>query len=129
MTNLSDYTHNLNILIVDENDMVIEDNNLLESIYNELDNKVITKQGKMLNRTFEITIYWNRLSLTNIQSKFMGKLFIKSLHSDKVLYEITERFLSEIENRLKINTKNNNWKIIFHISKLLESNNLILTLN
>lgn len=129
MTNLSDYTHNLNILIVDENDIVIEDNNLLESIYNELDNKVITKQGKMLNRTFEITIYWNRLSLTNIQSKFMGKLFIKSLHSDKVLYEITERFLSEIENRLKINTKNNNWKIIFHISKLLESNNLILTLN
>jgi len=129
MTNLLDYTHNLNILIVDENDIVIEDNNLLESIYNELDNKVITKQGKMLNRTFEITIYWNRLSLTNIQSKFMGNLFIKSLHSDKVLYETTERFLNEIEDQLKINTTNKNWKIIFHISKLLESNNIVLTFN
>jgi hypothetical protein len=128
MTNFLDYTHNLNILIVDENENIIEDKILLESIYNEFDNKLITKQGKILNRMFEIKMYWNRLSLTNIQGKFMGELFIKSLHSDKVLYETTKRFLSEIENKLKINSKNKNWKIIFHMSKLLESNNIVLTL-
>ncbi len=52
MSNFLDYTHNLNILIVDDNNIIIEDKILLESIYSEFVNKNITKQGKMLNTNF-----------------------------------------------------------------------------
>jgi hypothetical protein len=123
------YTHNLNILILDENNIIIEDKKLLESIYNEFDNKILTKRGKMLNRNFEIILYWKRLPLTDVQSKFMGELFISSQYSDKVLHETTNIFINEIENKLKINTLNKNWKIIFNISKLLETSNNVLTIN
>jgi hypothetical protein len=123
------YTHNLNILILDENNIIIEDKKLLESIYNEFDNKILTKRGKMLNRNFEIILYWKRLPLTDVQSKFMGELFICSQYSDKVLHETTNIFINEIENKLKINTINKNWKIIFNISKLLETSNNVLTIN
>jgi hypothetical protein len=122
MINFPDHTHNLNILIVDENNITIDDKILLENIYNEFVNKNIIKKCKKSNTIYEIHLYWERLPLTVVQSKFMGELFIESLHSDKVLYETTNKILSEIENKLKINTTNKNWKIIFHISALLEEN-------
>jgi hypothetical protein len=50
----------------------------------------------------------------------MGELFIKSAYNDLVLHETTKKVLSEIENNLKINYTDKNWKIIFNITKLLE---------
>ena len=129
MTSFLQYTHNLNILIVDENENIIEDKILLESIYNQIADKVIIKQGKAFNIDIEIKLYWKRLSLTKTQSKFIGELFIISAYSDMILYETTKKILNEIENNVKINTTNKNWKIIFHISKLSEENKFILTIN
>ena len=122
---MTTYTHNLNILIIDENDITIENKTLTENIYNEFVNKTIIKKGKLHNHIdyndyIEIKIHWERVPITNIQSKFMGDFFIKSAYSDKVLYETTKKILSDIENRLKMNTTNTYWKIVFHISKLLE---------
>jgi hypothetical protein len=51
----------------------------------------------------------------------MGDLFTMSTHSDKVLYKGTSVLLNEIENKLKMNMVDKNWKILFHISKLLDN--------
>ena len=114
-------SHNLQIMIVDKlYHIIIDDNDLLERIYAEFVNKKISKQGTWLDTTFEIHLYWKKYVLTEIQGKFMGPLFLYSAYSDKVLYEATKSVLEEIENKLKLSSKNKNWKIMFHISKLLE---------
>lgn len=132
METILPYSHNLNILIVDENNITIENKILLESIYNEFVNKTIIKQAEILDTKYEIKLYWEKVLLTSIQSKFIGDLYITSSYTDKCLYETTKKILSEIENKLKINTINTinkNWKIIFYISKLLEENKYIVTIN
>ena len=114
-------SHNLNIKIVNENNEFIENKLLLESIYNEFIDKKIIKKGHMLNRDFKIILYWKKMSITKIEEKLMGNIFIISSYSDKVLYEATKILLNDIENKLKLETNNKNWKIVFHISKLLEN--------
>jgi hypothetical protein len=121
LMDIAKQSHNLQIMIVDKlYHIIIDDNDLLESIYAEFVNKKISKQGTWLDTTFEIHLFWKKNVLTEIQGKFMGPLFICSPYSDKLLYEATKNILQEIENKLKLSTKNKNWKIIFHISKLLE---------
>ena len=116
---VSRYTHNLNIFLVkNDNNDNINDIELIESIYAELADKHIKKKGHIFNSKFEIHLLWERLSITEAESKFMGVLFTNSLHSDRILYEATKTLLSDIENKLKNQTTDKNWKIIFHISKL-----------
>lgn len=136
------YSHNLNILIVDENNITIENKSLLQSIYDEFVNKNIFKKVEVFNEKYIIKLYWEKV---DIQSKifnyapyfrdtnytfgsisshhFFSDLFIISAYSDNILHETTKKILYEIENKLKIETENKNWKIIFYISKLLENMN------
>ena len=96
METILPYSHNLNILIVDENNITIENKILLESIYNEFVNKTIIKQAEILDTKYEIKLYWEKVLLTSIQSKFIGDLYITSSYTDKCLYETTKKILSEI---------------------------------
>jgi hypothetical protein len=114
-------THNLNILIVDEEDNKIENPELLESIYSEITCKRIIKNCKILGSKIDINLIWERFPLTKEEQHFMGELFIYAVYSDKVLDMATKFLLNEIEKKLKNFTTNKKWKIIFHISKLLEN--------
>ena len=118
MTQDLKYSHNLNIMIIDESFSPFENKILMQSIYDEFVNKTIIKEGIIFNRKYEIHLHWEKI---NIQNKFIGDLFIRSPYSDKVLYETTKKILNEIENNLKKETENKNWKIAFYISKLLEN--------
>lgn len=121
-------THNLHILITDENGNIIKNQEvLLEKVYNEFADKIVIKKGALkandVCNNFEIKLFWKKTNITNVQSNFMGDLFITSVYSDAVLYKVTESVLNEIENKLKMDVKNDikmDWKISFHISKLLE---------
>jgi hypothetical protein len=122
---LSPPSHNLNIQIVDKHDNKIENHDLLESIYSSITGKQIIKKGKLLDSNLDVNIdiclYWQRMPITKEEQYFMGDLFLISSYSDKVLHLATHFLLNEIEHRLKNFTTNKNWKIIFHISKLLEN--------
>jgi hypothetical protein len=121
-------THNLHILITDENGNIIKNQEvLLEKVYNEIADKIVIKKGALkandVCNNFEIKLFWKKMDITKIHSNFMGDLFITSPYSDAVLYKVTESVLNEIENKLKMDVKNDikmDWKISFHISKLLE---------
>ena len=62
------------------------------------------------------------VTLANVQNKNVGVLFTTAFYSDKVLHGTTNMALDEIET-LKVKPLNKDWKIMFHISKLLEMNN------
>ena len=114
------FTHNLNILILDDKFNIIHNKSLLEDIYYEFVDKIIIKNAILFDNKTEIHLYWKKIVLNEMQNKFMGNLFIKSAYSDIVLYSATKFLLNEIENKLKKRTVNKNWKIEFYISKLLE---------
>ena len=118
-----EYSHNLNILLVDNNNNIIENKILLQQIYDEFVDKPITH---IFDMKYEICLYWKKVDTKN---KFIGNLFIRSLYSDNVLYETTKKILNEIENKLKKNIPNKNWKIIFYISKLLENVDMNVFIN
>lgn len=118
--NILQHTHNLQILIVDEENNVINNETLLEEIYSEFANKHIMKPVEMFDQDFIIYVYWEIKSITKIQKHLMGPLFIASMHSDKVLYEFTKILLGDIETKIKNKQSDKNWKIAFHISKLLD---------
>ena len=115
------FTHNLNILILDNKFNIIQNKSLLEDIYSEFVDKIITKNLVWFDNKIEISLFWKKIILNEVQNKFIGNLFTKSSYSDIVLYAATKILLNEIENKLKKRTINKNWKIEFYISKLLEN--------
>ena len=115
------HTHNLHISICDDSNNIIYNDDLLETIYAEFANKYVKKNGNWLKVNFEIKLFWERVVLSKRECQFMGPLFICSAYSDLVLYEATKFVLNEIENKIKKTCTNTRWKIIFHISKLLEN--------
>lgn len=118
------YTHNMNILLLDENEDVIENPVLLESIFEELTNKPIIKHVSWEGSILKMILPWKRLHLEKKQRKFMGFLFITSAYSDTALFDVMKATLDDIEQKLKQSFTNerNRWTISFHISKILEIN-------
>lgn len=118
-------THQLNVIIVDENEKIVENESLLKTVICELVNKTVVKVGYIFHQNFDIRIDWvlptnpSMVTLANVQNKFVGVLFNTAFYSDKVLHGTTKVALDEIET-LKVKPLNNNWKIMFYISKLLE---------
>lgn len=129
---MSKPTHQLNIIIVDEKDNIVENESLLKTVICELINKPITKVGYFSHQNFEIRIQWEApanpsiVTLANVQNKFVGVLFNTAFYSDKVIHETTLLALNEIDTQ-KVRPLNNNWKILFHISKVLEMDDKIIT--
>lgn len=122
------HTHQLNIIIVDEKENIVENDSLLKTVIFELVNKPLVKVGYMFNQNFDIHIQWETpsdpsiVNLANVQHKNVGVLFTNAYFSDKVLHGTTNMALDEIET-LKVKPLNKDWKIMFHISKLLEMDN------
>jgi len=113
-------THNLHILIKSTYDKDINDNYILKKVYEELANIPIRRNILWNDQKIDTLIYWKKEQLNDIERHFMGDLFTTSIHNDSLQYKLTKIALREIENNIKKTMTNTQWKIIFHISKLLD---------
>jgi hypothetical protein len=106
------YTHNLKIILVDNNGSIILDNDFLNEIKNILC-QLNTKKVEWNEQNIDITIQWHRKALNNIEKQFMGDLFSNSIYDfDSIIVNHTKQII------LKINNKSN-YNIKFYISKLI----------
>jgi hypothetical protein len=106
---MEEYTHNLKILLI-ENNNIIEDEDLLneiKSILSKNNTNIIEWNGK-----FEkITIKWDKKDLNEINKLFMGDLFSNPIYDfDRIIQNHTQETIS------KINCK---YIIKFYISRII----------
>jgi hypothetical protein len=95
------------------------DSKLLDTIYKQfVDNPFYIKNTRN-NMTITYCLDWRELLINDIQSLFMGNLFIKSIYSDEILYKLTKLLLKNIEKTLPFDHK-----IYFYISKILTNTNI-----
>lgn len=114
------YTHNLKLQIFNKNNEQIMDSKLLDTIYKQfVDNPFYIKNTRN-NMTITYCLDWRELLINNIQSLFMGNLFIKSIYNDEILYKLTKLLLKDIEKTLPFD-----YKIYFYISKILTNTNIV----
>lgn len=116
MTIPSQYTHNLNIAIVNQaNNSDYDEFHIMEKIYAEMIKPHIFKSCiSYESAEFEVQLHWKRTNITSLHKRFMGELFIVSPYSDKVLHDATKLVLTEIEKTI------HPLRIAFHISRMLE---------
>ena len=104
------YTHNLKIILLDNNSNIVEDQFFLADIKNILSKSNIHPiewNGKMEN----ITIKWDKKKLSEVDKHFMGDLFsIPIYEMDSIILKHTENTIS------KINSK---YTIKFYISRII----------
>jgi len=113
---MPNYTHNLKIILIDNNENIVENDDLLKNIKEKLKEtytqSIYTQPSAI---PWNITIKWELHKLTKIQSYFMGDLFAHPVYDfDSIIYEHTEKTLKQIEKELNIN----DCKIKFHISRM-----------
>lgn len=123
-------THNLHILIkstegfreqsIESPDVNQYNNFILDMVYDHIANVQICRNFMWRGQEVDTLIYWKKEQINDIERNFMGDLFTTSIHSDALQYELTKIALNEIENNIKKDINNTKWKIIFHISKLLD---------
>jgi hypothetical protein len=114
------HTHNLHVIIVDGNDERVEDTAIRNRVYSVFVNQAVTKKINMNGTPIEVQLLWERVPLSKNQRLMMGDLFICSGYSDMVLYNATQKLLHDIEKSVKYTTNQSDWKLVFHVSKLLE---------
>jgi len=103
-----EYTHNLKIVLLDNN-KIIEDEVILNEIKNILSKNNSYKiewNGKLL----DVTLKWEKFILNEINQLLMGDLFSNPIYLDRLILIHTQKTIS------KINCK---YKIKFYISKIL----------
>ena len=107
---MTSYTHNLKIILLDNNSNIVEDQFFLADIKNILSKSnthPIEWNGKIEN----ITIKWDKKRLTEIEKCLMGDLFsIPIYEMDSIILKHTENTIS------KINSK---YIIKFYISRII----------
>ena len=118
------YTHNLKIILHNDEGIVIENTELLENIYNEFSNKIITKHHVYdengVDRTeIDMIVCWTRIQLTNVEKMLMGEFVTYPILSDELLYKITKFILEDAEKKIKNEMNDKNWSIMFHIFKYI----------
>lgn len=106
------YTHNLKILLFDNDNNIICDNDFLEKIKTELC-ELNTKNIKWNTENIKVSIKWYKKELNNIDKQFMGDLFSKPIYDyDSIIIKHTEKIISNINNPFNYNIK-------FYISRLV----------
>jgi len=109
------YTHNLNILLFDNEDNSVKDDIFLNEIKNILckNNTIVCDyNGKKEN----IIIKWDRNELNNIEKYFMGDLFAFPIYDmDSLILKHTNSIISNIKSR---------YTIKFHLSRIIRDNKI-----
>jgi hypothetical protein len=119
-TRMNSYSHNLKILILDDNQDVIDDTNLLSQIKERLCT-TITNRVRISSAYIDITLKWDLKALNKVQANFMGDLFGQPMYEmDSLVYQHTDISLKNIEKEMDMK-----WKIYFHISRMPCDKNLI----
>jgi len=103
------YTHNLKIILLDNNNNIIENKNILNKIKNILFIvNIYNIEWNVL--ILNISIKWDKILLSYLNQELMGDLFSYPIYPDRIIYNNTK------ETILKINCK---YIIKFYISKIL----------
>jgi hypothetical protein len=107
-----EYTHNLKIILLDENNNIVINNLLLNEIKNKLTNNIthtIVWNGQLL----DFTIKWDKKDLCEINQALMGDLFSNPIYnSDRIILEHTEKTIFKIDYKCKYFVK-------FYISRII----------
>lgn len=115
---LSFFSHNLSLSIID-----IEGHSIAkESILEQIKNRITEMHG--INMTYngvqaDAIFHWKRVSLDEPFSNMMGDLFIECPYlEDEIVYSHTKQLLYEIDNEMKIQFPSTQWCLVFHLSRL-----------
>jgi hypothetical protein len=110
------YTHNLKILLIDNEDNIVDDAFFL----NEIKNKLCENNSVMLDWTGKpknISIKWEQKELSNVAKLFMGDIFACPIYEyDSIIFNHTNYLISQINSNRKSNSK---YKIKFYISRII----------
>jgi hypothetical protein len=112
---MTNFTHNLKIILTDKSENIIKDNNILDKIKNKIIEKSYIYSYLWNNSHIECSIKWEKKNLNKINEEFMGDLFSYPIYDyDTIIYEHTNKMIKEIKKELKIE-----YEIKFYISRLL----------
>lgn len=104
-----EYTHNLKIILIDNNS-IIEDKHILNEIKNILSEN-ITHKIEWNGQLLDITIKWDKKELSEIDQTLIGDLFSYPIyHVDRIILNHTQKTISHIDCK---------YIIEFYISKML----------
>lgn len=104
-----EYTHNLKIILLDNNS-IIEDKVVLDEIKNIL-SKNNTHKIEWNGRLLNVTIKWDKIELNEINQVLMGDLFSHPIYDfDTIILHHTQETIS------KINCK---YIVKFYISRII----------
>lgn len=105
-----EYTHNLQVLLFDNNDNIIEDNDFLDEIKNILCQN-ITNVMEWNGKLESFTIKWNKKELNKIDKHFVGDLFSSPAYdSDRIILNHVQKIITNI---------NCKYNIKFYLSRLI----------
>lgn len=91
-----EYTHNLKIILLDNNNNIIEDNDILKEIKNIL-SKNNTHKIEWNRQLLDITIKWDNIILSKINQLLMGDLFSHPIYEfDSIILYHTQETISKI---------------------------------
>jgi hypothetical protein len=107
-----EYTHNLKIILLDDNKNIVGDENILSEIKNILSENNTHKiewNGKVEN----FTIKWDKIILSEINQILMGDLFSQPIYDfDRIILNHTQQTLSKISTKCKYTIK-------FYLSRII----------
>ena len=111
---MTNFTHNLKIILIDKSENIIENNNILDKIKNKIIEKTYVYNQNWNNSLIKCSIKWDKLNLSKLYSNFMGDLFSNPMYEhDTIIYEHTNKIIEEIKIELEID-----YEIKFYISRL-----------
>ena len=106
------YSHNLKIVLLGDDGNIIEDKDFLDMIKNKLC-KMNTIKLEYNGKPFDVSIKWDRKSLTNVNAYFMGDLFSEPVYEqDSIISKHVEQIISSVNIDKKYN-------IEFYIHRLI----------
>jgi hypothetical protein len=104
------YTHNLKIIMIDNDGNIVLDNEFLDEIKNALC-QTNTKQMQWNGKNIDIILQWHKKELNNIQKQFMGDLFTTPIYDfDSIIVNHTSQVISSAKH---------NYNIHFYISRII----------
>ena len=112
------YTHNLKLILVDDEDDIVTDVNIKSKfemirslLFQENTHRILWN-----NMNENYTIKWDMIKLDNLNTQFMGDLFSCPIYSfDSIIIQHTQKTITNIS---KICGLDERYKIKFHISRI-----------
>ena len=112
------YTHNLKIILVDNNGNIVLDNDFINEIKNTLC-KANTLPVQWNGEIIDVSIKWHKINLNHFNSHLFGDFFaFPAFNSEFIIFNHTFNVIS--------NFKKHGFTVKFNISKLLVDYNICL---